>query len=625
MKKKLPVFAILVFLTAVSLGAAAEPTVDLREFSSEACPTGSAKYAVDITNPGNAPDTYQVVVDEEGSTVSEPRVEIGGGETETVYLWMQPPVSAQPGTYSFTADVTSSNTGETESVTGTLRVLSCRAVELSAAEPDQSVCLGETATYDIRVENTGQAEETFQLSADAGSLSRSEVTLGPGESTTVEMAAYSDQAASEQLVVTAESTTSYARGQTEVSFTAEQCRDMDVFVSPSQDSICEGETGEFSITVQNTGSVQDSYSLTTNVEGAEVPDLTLDPGESQTYRIAVNEGEGVHTVVARAMSKGFSGLTRTENAQLTVENCYDVTLLSQGNNSIQIGPENRTLLTLGIENSGTRTNTYNLTFDGPEWADLRPTETTLDPGERAPAFVYVAPDFFSEEGTYTSKLTVTDESGSVQRVVNIDITVGADEIVAEPDGEDEVEPGLSGGLVSRGTGLGIIILVLAALFIGGYWLFRRKWSMDEVQEPRHDGDEGNGDAPSGRSTGFLGGAAADEQQADTQDQTGTPVDRDQSRSAIEDVATRDTRERDEQRDTQEQRDAQDTTRDRDYYKSANDFLAQNRNTVRKALREDDFSKRFLDVLLEEERQDKNRTSVLNEIERQIDKKQENGQ
>ncbi|MDY6766506.1 MAG: hypothetical protein SVW77_04000, partial [Candidatus Nanohaloarchaea archaeon] len=56
---------------------------------------------------------------------------------------------------------------------------------------------------------------------------------------------------------------------------------------------------------------------------------------------------------------------------------------------------------------------------------------------------------------------------------------------------------------------------------------------------------------------------------------------------------------------------------RDYHKSADDFLDQNANTVVKALRDDNLSDEFLQVLQEEEKQGKARNTVLSEIRKQL--------
>lgn len=578
MNKKFAILALLAFIAIVPFGAAAEPSLNLRAFSDEACPTSSAKYAVDITNPGNAQDTYTVSVDKPWSTVAPSTVQVAGGDTETAFVWLQPPQNMQPGTYNFEVRVASSNTGETTTATGTLEVLSCRNVELSVDQPSQNVCRGETATYNVQVTNEGRAEETYTLSASAGALSQNQVTLAPGESTTVQLSALSDREASRTLTVTAESTTSFASDSIDVEFTAEKCKSVDLFLTPSEKTVCEEEPAEYKITVQNTGRVQDTYSLSTNVESARVPDITLDPDESRTFSVTVREDEGMHTIVARVQSQSFSSVTRSEDATLNVENCYDLIIGAPENNSIQIDRLNKTLLEFGLYNNGTRTNNFELTFDGPEWADLRPLDAELRPEESERVFLYVAPDFFAERGTYTSKVSITGEGG-IDRVLDITLTVGNETIVAEPSGQDtdlnETGTGFTGQIVSRAGSLAAIILVLAALFLGGYYLFNQRWAMEEEEAEAEEEDEDEDDTASEVKAAVTG--------------------------AVSGTATR------------------------DYYKSANDFLDRNRNTVAKSLREDDYSRRFLEVLLEEERQDKHRDTVIEEIQRQLDKKERNGQ
>lgn len=593
MTRKLAVLTILLLLASIQFVGAAEADANLRAFSNQACPTGSAKYAVDITNPGNAPDTYNVKANVPWSTVAPSTVEVGGGETETAFIWLQPPVDKKPGTYSFDVELKSSNTGETTTVSGTIEVLSCRSVDVNIQEDSQSVCRGDTAEYTVNVQNNGDTQETYDLAANAGSLSTNQVTLAPGESRQVTLSAMSDTEAQETLKVRAESTSSYASDEDSAEFTARQCRSMDLFLSPSQQNVCAGETGEFSVTVQNTGEKQDSYALQTNVDGANVPDISLAPGESQTFEMTVSEAAGTHTIVARAASKTLQDVRRTEDASLTVENCYAFGITSQGNNTLQIGKGNTTLMQFGIRNEGTRSDTYNIEFDGPEWADVKPLETELESGEAAPAYLYVAPDFFAEKGTYSSKMVVTSENSGEQRVVDVTLTVGNETIVADTDGQDNVteQPGEqpTGDIISRTSGLVAIILVLSALFVGGYWFFRNRWD-DGTLESR-------------------GGARAS---SETEESAATEVDQDDVQAAVSGAAAGGA--------TEAAVDSTDAERDRDYYKSADDFLDQNSNTVRRALREDNLSKRYLEVLLEEEKQTKRRTTVINEIQRQLSKK-----
>lgn len=543
MNGRLALVTFAVFALLIPVVSAAEPSTSLRSFSDQACPTGSAKYAVDIHNPGSAADTYTVSTDVDWSSIAPSTVEVGPGETETVFLWLQPPATMEPGDYGFDVTVRSSNTGEEVTERGTLTVLSCRDVDLSVDQQEKTACRGETAEYAVEVTNAGEAEETYALSASAGAIEPQEVTLAPGESQTVTLSALSDREAEETIEVYAESTESYASADTAVVFRAERCKDVDLFLTPSEQNVCRGEAANYKITVRNTGSVQDSYELSTNVEGANVQDITLGPGEDRTFEMDVREDVGTHTVVARVLSKtlDIEPLRVSRDADLSVENCYDATIESQGDNQIQIGQQNRTLLQFNIINAGTRANNYTASFDGPDWTDIRPVEAELAPGEHVPVYLYVAPDYFSEQGTYTGKLVVEDQSGNVNRVVNVDITVGNETITAETDGEDR---GLTGRLVSQRTGIVAILLVLALLFVGGYLFFQKR-----VQQL-------------------------------------------------------------EEENAGQRRDAQ---------RSADDYLDQNATTVISSLRQDSLGQDYLEMLYEEEQRGKNRKSVLEELERQLDR------
>lgn len=521
------------------LVAGQETYTTLQAYDEDACPTESARYALEIRNTADVADVYSIEVDVAWSTISEKTLEVPADSSESSYIWLQPPVNIQPGSYSFNVEATSSNTGETIEKTGTINVLSCRSVDLTAEETAKDVCRGDTATYSIEVENEGQTQESYELTTDHGALTREEVTLDPGEATTVRLQESSDETVSKDITVRAESTSSYASDESVLEFNTNKCRSMDVILSPSSSNVCGGETAEYTAVIENTGTVDDTYTVVSNAESIESSRITLAPGEERSIDIDARKERGEHSIAVQVDSTGLPPLSVSRDANLRVENCYDLRVTGEGRR-INVDAANRTLMILDLDNIGTRTNTYTIGLTGPEWMDVQPFNVTVDSGDIEKAYLYAGPDFFAENGTHSATLTFNGVHGEVSMDYPVNVTVGSQFIEAKGPGSKEAK-GVTGRIISQASSYGALILLFLILLIGGYLFFR--------------------------SEGGLMSSQAE----------------------------------------------------RDYHKSADDFLAQNTNTVVKALREDSLSEDFLEILLEEEKQGKERETVLNQLRNELEK------
>lgn len=439
---------------------AASTTVQLSAPSGQACPTESAEYRVHVTNAADIEQQYTVSTDFPGATVAPEHLSIAAGASDSAYLWLQVPEDMQPGTYTFTVDVRSDTLEQTRTVDGTLDVLSCRAVTVDIADPAANICRGDTATYDVTATNAGNTEETYALAASSGTLSRDDVTLGPGGSTTLTLTRSSMDAVTEAITITASSTASYAADTEEVSFTAEQCRDASLHLSPDTDTVCEDGTGRFTATVTNTGSIPDTYHVAVNRPDITSRSITLAPNASMTIPIHTADRVGDHPVAVRVQSQGYAPLTRARDATLTVEDCYNLSVTAPTTRTLSLDATNRTLLTTRLTNTGTAENRYVLNTAGPDWIRVRPRAVTLEPGASTPAYVYVAPDYFSD-GDYRSQFTVADTGGGVARSMDVNVTVGDGTVTARTGGGI----GLTGNIVASGSGVVGIVVVAAILFL----------------------------------------------------------------------------------------------------------------------------------------------------------------
>lgn len=520
----------LLVLAMASVAAAGAPELTVKAGNGQACVTESASYSIQLTNTGPASDRYELNVDgpwKDSATFSSSTVRVDEGATDTLFLWIQVPESADRSEHGFTVSARSSNTGRTASDGGTVEVLSCRSVSIEPEDASQTVCRGNDAVYSFEVENDGQVEETYHLTADFGTLSEESVTLAPGEEETVTLTASSMEAAERSIQVRAESDASYAADTTTVDFVSEECRGVEVAIAPEESTICRSDSFLLTASTTNTGEITDDYVLAI---GEETYNLTLDAGETETVEreFAGTDIEG--NVQVSVQSRSHPDVRTSAVSDITVNACHDMSLTPT---SVPPETANRTLMELALVNNGTQENTYHMQIDGPDWMDVRPLNATMEPGEESTVYVYMAPDFFGD-GFFTA--TLVGEGEGIRKTVDMNVTAVNGTVTV-----DFQETRTPTGFIPTSTS-GIVPLIITALILlfGGYWFFR------------------NGEAP-----------------------------------------------------------MMSATQTRDYHKSADDFLAQNANTVVKAVREDDLSDEFLKVLLEEEKQDKNRQRVLNQIRREL--------
>lgn len=479
------ILAAILLLSAVHTAAAASTTVQLATPSGQACPTGSAEYRVHITNAADIEQRYTVTADFPGATIAPEHLTVDAGASDSAYLWLQVPEDLRPGTYTFTANVHSDTLEEDTAVEGQLDVLSCRAVDIEVADPEVNVCRGDTATYDVTVTNEGEQEETYILEASGGTLSTDEVTLGPGATATLILSRHSMDAVDEDITVSASSTSSYAADTEEVRFTAERCRDIALHLAPDTATVCEDEAGRFTATVTNTGSIPDAYHVAVNRPDVASRSVTLAPNASETIPVTTMDAVGEHTVAVRAQSQSYGPLTRSRDATLTVEDCYNLSVTAPATRTLRMDASNRTLLTARLTNTGTAENRYILDAEGPDWIRVRPRAVTLGPGASIPVYLYVAPDYFSA-GEYRSHLTVADTAGGVARSMAVNVTVGEDTVTARTGGG----VGLTGNIVASGSGI-LGIIVVAAILLLLYALtvrnsVRASEATDPVPEPPGD-------------------------------------------------------------------------------------------------------------------------------------------
>ncbi|MEF8873979.1 MAG: DUF2341 domain-containing protein, partial [Candidatus Thermoplasmatota archaeon] len=275
-----------------NLGVVVQAPADRSESSS-----GTYTYSYSVENTGNTEDTYNIgaEADQNGWSAESVQDEITVGVGETLSVDVEVVIPGDGGgetsTVTLTAESQSDNSiSDSDYMQVTLEL----DIGVSVTAPkDHSENSTSTHTYTYEVENTGNTEETYDLSGSAdqtgwSASSQSSVTVLPGDleevNVDVEIPENADDGENSEIILTAESQTNPGVSDSDsmiVNYNEDEIRKV-VVNSPSDVMENESGTSTHSFEVHNTGNVNDTYDISVYETGWE----TDAPNE-----ISVNEGD----------------------------------------------------------------------------------------------------------------------------------------------------------------------------------------------------------------------------------------------------------------------------------------------------------------------------------------------
>ncbi|MBL3601376.1 MAG: outer membrane beta-barrel protein [gamma proteobacterium endosymbiont of Lamellibrachia anaximandri] len=252
----------------------------------------SATYRVRIINTGNVTETYeltgQLPVGIQG-LFGETSVTVAPGlnNYREVLLTLTAPPGVAAGGQNFDVTATSTGTsGVTDQAAGTLNVSGFGvdvALTVLAARPDDS-------TFLMRVTNTGQSQDTFDLSlggvlAPAATLEITAVTLAAGASRDVTVTVIGIDFAYPgflDLVVIATSRgDSNVQDRAAAAIDIPQSQGLTVSLDPVEVELPGVGDGAFLVLVQNSGNSEDAYSAAITGTGGAISVASLDGLDGQ--------------------------------------------------------------------------------------------------------------------------------------------------------------------------------------------------------------------------------------------------------------------------------------------------------------------------------------------------------
>lgn len=372
---KVSKLATLLITTTLLLGLATASQAELTIFPEESSTeiNSFTSYEVDIQNIGPVDDVYEINHNYPGEiSVAPTRIELESGETKTFNVWFNPRVTRDAGTYTFRIDADSRADGQTYSTTGRVNVIKDHQVQVSG-DNSAVVCRGETARYDITVTNDGIQQEEFALTTESGELSRERVNLDAGESTTVTLSTSNNEEVSETFNVRASSTTSYATHTMDVTFDTETCYNSQISVNPESAEVAAFTPAEFDVTVQNMGTREDSFTLSSDRGELSTTSLDISPGTTSTATVTYTPdtiGEQELTINAEGNSQASQTVSLNSYNGMSSNVEFD--------RKRTVCRDESATYTVTVENDGEAEETYSLSSN---IGTVLEDEVTLEPGE----------------------------------------------------------------------------------------------------------------------------------------------------------------------------------------------------------------------------------------------------
>lgn len=215
-----------------------------------------SEFDVTVRNLGTRSDEFTISTDR--GELSDTTLEVDSDSTETATLSFTPEeLGEQQLTVQASGDSEDSQTVTVNSYNGMS----------SNVEFDRSrtVCRDESATYTVTVENDGEAEETYNLSSNIGTVLEDQLTLEEGESveTAVEVNSSEMEDGDHELVLESEASTFEGPVSSDsTTFTVENCWDVGMNIVPEIASAGENMSTIYKVKVSNPGTKENTYRLT---------------------------------------------------------------------------------------------------------------------------------------------------------------------------------------------------------------------------------------------------------------------------------------------------------------------------------------------------------------------------
>ena len=375
------------------------------------CVNEDVKLVAEIKNTGKFNDIFDITLT--GATADTDSLMLEPGQKHDINLDFAG--RATPGTYE--VKLTAKNRKVTDvkkDLVVSVVVEPCADFEYGFTAPEK-VCLGDEMSFEINVKNIGDSADSYIVSGPADvSLENDSFSLAANE-TMIVKASYKPELNETKIKLNIK-TGSGLEKEFNVPMKVEQCASF-MIITAKNETFCVGDTIKYSVSVKNTGPIEDGYNLSVNIGNLTDTRLTAEPDEmNSTTLVLAGLKEGTHDVNITVRTD--SGLERTQTNKLVVETCCDISAITTPDTiELCAGSIAGVSTMLGIKSVGDEN--YTILIDQP-W--LVPESRTFStPVKEETSLIRLRIKTPKEPGTYVANINVLSEQCSDRAHVILDV------------------------------------------------------------------------------------------------------------------------------------------------------------------------------------------------------------